>query len=135
MDFRKLLDPFWGFTLKTVLGIHDPRISWLPFGTKNHEMRGPPVFVFKTIKLSNCTIFLWFILYFLFCCLKLLLNMLQGISHWTGLYKLALTDRNMQVKSCLKVVLESWDDKFLISILGFQKSNIGWPQQPLTERV
>ena len=43
MDFRKLLDPFWGFTLKIVLGIHDPRISWLLFGTKNHEMRGPPI--------------------------------------------------------------------------------------------
>ena len=39
---------------------------------------------------------------------------IQGISHWTGLYELALTDRNMQVKSCLKVVLESWDCKFLI---------------------
>ena len=25
--------------------IHDPRISWYPFGTKNHEMRGPPVYV------------------------------------------------------------------------------------------
>ena len=60
---------------------------------------------------------------------------LQGISHWTGHYELALTDRNMQVKSCLKVVLESWDYKFLIYILGFQKSNIGWPQQPLTEKV
>ena len=38
------MDPFWGFTLKTVLGIHDPRISWLPFGTKNHEIWGPPVY-------------------------------------------------------------------------------------------
>ena len=43
VDFQIFLDPFWGFTLKTVLGIHDPRISWLLFGTKNHEMRGPPV--------------------------------------------------------------------------------------------
>ena len=50
-------------------------------------------------------------------------------------YELAQTDRNSQVKSCLKVVLESWDDKFLIYILGFQKSNIGCPQQPLTEKV
>ena len=30
----------------------------------------------------------------------------------------------MQVKSCLKVVLESWDNKFLIYILGFQKSGV-----------
>ena len=36
------------------------------------------LFVFKTIKLSNCTICLWFILYFLFCCLKLL-NMIGNI--------------------------------------------------------
>ena len=40
---EKNFDPFWGFTLKTVLGIHDPRLSWLVFGTKNHEMQGPPV--------------------------------------------------------------------------------------------
>ena len=66
---------------------------------------------------------------------KLSASILQGISHWTGLYELALTDRNMQVKSCLKVVLEFWDDKFLICVLGFLKSNIGWPQQLLTERV
>ena len=32
----------------------------------------------------------------------------------------------MKVKSCLKAVLECWDDKFLMYILGFQKSNIGW---------
>ena len=43
-DFRNSLDPFWGFILKTVPGIHDPLISGLPFGTKNHKMRGPPVF-------------------------------------------------------------------------------------------
>ena len=42
-DFWNSLDPFLGFILKTVPGIHDPRISGLPFGTKNHEMRGPPV--------------------------------------------------------------------------------------------
>ena len=39
----KLLDPFWCFKLKTVPRIHDPHISWLPFGTQNHEMWGPPV--------------------------------------------------------------------------------------------
>ena len=42
-DFWNSLDPFLGFILKTVPGIHDPCISGLPFGTKNHEMRGPPV--------------------------------------------------------------------------------------------
>ena len=53
VDFRKLLDPFWGFTLKTVLGIHDPRISWLPFGTKNHEMRGPPVLLWHLAQIDE----------------------------------------------------------------------------------
>ena len=38
LDFWKLLDPFWDFSLKTVCGIHDSLISWLPFGTNNHEM-------------------------------------------------------------------------------------------------
>ena len=54
-------------------------------------------------------------------------KLLQGISHWTGLYELALTDRNMQVKSCLNIALEFWDWEFLVYILGFQKSNISWP--------
>ena len=37
------------------------------------------LFVFKTIKLSNCTIFLWFILHILFVLLFELLNMLGNI--------------------------------------------------------
>ena len=46
----------------------------------------------------------------------------QGISLWTGLYELALTDRNMQVKSCLKMVLEVWDWGFLkCTYLVFKK--------------
>ena len=44
--------------LKTVLGIHDPRISWLLFGTKNHEMRGPPVFFFNQKKITYIYIYL-----------------------------------------------------------------------------
>ena len=43
MDFWKLFDPIWGFTLKTVPGILDPRISWLSFWIKNHKMREPLV--------------------------------------------------------------------------------------------
>ena len=53
MDFWKFLDPIWGFTLKTVRGIHDPRISWLPIGTKNHEMRRPPVLLILWQYFSN----------------------------------------------------------------------------------
>ena len=54
VDFRKFLDPFWGFTLKTVLGIHDPRISWLVFGTKNHEMWGTPMYSKTSIISGRC---------------------------------------------------------------------------------
>ena len=50
VDFRNFLDPFWGFPLKTVLGIHDPHISWLLFGTKNHEIGGPLVHANKGSK-------------------------------------------------------------------------------------
>ena len=35
--------PILGFYTKNSPGIHDPCISWLPFGTKDHEMRGPLV--------------------------------------------------------------------------------------------
>ena len=52
VDFWKFLDPFWGFTLKTVPGIHDPHILLLPFATKNLEMRGPPV---VTTENTKCT--------------------------------------------------------------------------------
>ena len=63
------------------------------------------------------------------------LQELQGVSFWNGLYKLALTDKNMQVKLGLKMVLECWDREFLGTTIIFQKSGIGWPQQPLTEKV
>ena len=43
VDFRKFLDPFWGFTLKTVPGIRDFPHFVIAFGTKNHEIWGPPV--------------------------------------------------------------------------------------------
>ena len=45
VDFRNFLDPFLSFTLKIILRIYDPCISWILFGTKNHKRRGPPVSV------------------------------------------------------------------------------------------
>ena len=45
-DFRKFLDPFWGFTLKTVPGFRDSPHFVIAFGTKNHEMWGPPVITY-----------------------------------------------------------------------------------------
>ena len=43
MDFRKIFGPDSGFSNKKGFKICDPQISWYPFGTKNHEMREPPV--------------------------------------------------------------------------------------------
>ena len=49
--------------------------------------------------------------------------------------KLMLTDRNMQAM-CFKVlVLKSWGLDIWVSSTSFLKSVIGWPQQPLTEKV
>ena len=46
---------------------------------------------------------------------------LQGISYWNVFYKLTLTDKNMQARICLKVILSSWDYGFLVSSTSFCK--------------
>ena len=58
MDFRKFLGPNLEFSTKKGFKIHDPRITWYPFGTKNHVMRGPPVVditlnIIRTTKVSR----------------------------------------------------------------------------------
>ena len=50
-------------------------------------------------------------------------------------FNLALRERNIQVRLYLKVVLKSLDMEILIFRTNFQKSIIGWPQQPPTEKV
>ena len=50
-------------------------------------------------------------------------------------FNLALRERNIKVRSYLKVVLKSRDVDILIIRTNFQKSNLGWPQQPPTEKV
>ena len=60
---------------------------------------------------------------------------LQGISYWNGTYELVLTDKDMQVRFGLKMVLECWDREFLGTTTIFQKNDICWPQQPPTELV
>ena len=60
---------------------------------------------------------------------------IQGISFWNGLYELALTDKHIQVRFGLKMIQVCWDREFLGTTTIFQKSSIGWPQQPLTEKV
>ena len=49
-------------------------------------------------------------------------------------FNLALREKNIQVKLYLKVVLKSWDVDTLITRTNFQKRNLGWPQQPPTEK-
>ena len=58
--------------------------------------------------------------------------MLQCISYWNLFYELTLTDRNMQTRFYFKVVLKSQGSDIWVSSTSFQKSNIGWPQQPPT---
>jgi hypothetical protein len=61
--------------------------------------------------------------------------LLQGVSYWNVLFELTLTDRNMQARICLKVVLITWVWGICVSSTSFQKNYIGWPQQPPTEKV
>ena len=58
---------------------------------------------------------------------------LQGVSNWNVSFKLTLTDRNMQVRFCLKVTVYSWGLEIWVSLTSFQKINLGWPQQPPPE--
>ena len=53
VDTWKLLNPFWDFTLKMVVGIHDLHISWILSGTKNHKMWGPPVVLIRDFRICD----------------------------------------------------------------------------------
>ena len=59
----------------------------------------------------------------------------QGVSLRNGLYELALTDKDMQVRFGLKMIQECWGREFLGITTIFKKSFISWPQQHPTERV
>ena len=59
--------------------------------------------------------------------------MIQGISYWNIFYELTMTDRNTWARFYLKVVLKFQGLDIWVSSTSFQKSNIGWPQQPPTE--
>ena len=60
---------------------------------------------------------------------------IQGVSHWNVSFKMALTDRNMTVRFCLKVFVYSRGLEIWVSSTTFQKISKGWPQQPPKERV
>jgi hypothetical protein len=48
---------------------------------------------------------------------------------------LALTDRQIEIFYFISLVAYSGVYDILVLSTSFQKSNIGWPQQPPTERV
>ena len=48
-------------------------------------------------------------------------------------FNLALRERDIQVRLYLKVVLKFFDVELLIIQTNFQKSRLGWPQQPPTK--
>ena len=61
--------------------------------------------------------------------------LLQGVRGQSGFFDLALRERNIQVRLYLKVVLKFRHVDILIIRTNFQKINLGWPQQPPTEKV
>ena len=64
----------------------------------------------------------------------LILRQHTGCPRAKWLFNWALRERNIQVRLYLKVVLKFWDVDILIIKTNFQKINIGWPQQPPTEK-
>ena len=65
-------------------------------------------------------------------CLQMVI---QGVSYWNMLFEFALRCRRINnfVESWCLVASRGY--KFWVSWISFQKSKIGWPQQPLTEKV
>ena len=59
----------------------------------------------------------------------------QGVSHWRLQSKLALTGRRIDNFSKVCCLVASRGLYIWVSLVSFQKSNIGWPQKPPTERV
>jgi hypothetical protein len=67
----------------------------------------------KTCKLVYCPFYgmpwFWALKAESFVYNSVLGTFLQGVSHWNVSFELSLTDKNMQVRFCLNVVLECWD--------------------------
>ena len=65
----------------------------------------------------------------------LCISFLQGISYWSITNKSALRGRRIHNFIELWCLVGSGGVDFCVSSTSFQKSNVGWPQQPPTERV
>ena len=62
-------------------------------------------------------------------------KVIQGISQWSVTNKSALRGWRIHIFFELWCLVGSGGVDFCVSSTTFQKINIGWPQQPLTERV
>ena len=60
---------------------------------------------------------------------------LQGVSNWNAQSKLALTDEKIEIFNFISYVAYSGGYDIWFLSTSFQKSNIGWPQQPPTKRM
>ena len=63
------------------------------------------------------------------------ITVVQGISYWSVGNKSTLRGRRIHNFIELWCLVGSGGLDIWVSSTSFQKSNIGWPQQPLTERV
>ena len=65
-----------------------------------------------------------------------MIHLLQGLSHWSVQSKSALAGRRINYNLIdLGCLVASRGTKFCVSSTSFQRYDIGWPQQPLTEKV
>ena len=60
---------------------------------------------------------------------------IQGVSHWNVFFELALRGRRTDNLVKLLCLVASGGVGICVSYTSFKKSNIGWPQQPQTEKV
>ena len=63
------------------------------------------------------------------------INQLQGVSEWTDIGKSALRGRGINDFIEVWFLVASGGVEIWVSSNSFQKNDIGWPQQPPTEKV
>ena len=66
---------------------------------------------------------------------QILHYIVQGVSHWNVLFELALRGRRIINLVKLLCLVASVGVGISVSYTSLWKSNIGWPQQPLTEKI
>ena len=62
-------------------------------------------------------------------------TLIQGVSKWSGRDWMPLRDRRINIYLTFGCLVTLGGVDIWVSSICFQKSNIDWPQQPLTEKV